>query len=47
VDKTFDRWNKIKKRINSLSEGVYFPKEGDVWIITLGKNIGFEQNETM
>ena len=44
MDKIFDKWNKIKKRIDALPEDMFFPKEGDVWIAVLGKNIGFEQN---
>ena len=41
----FDSWNEIKKTIES-GRGVpdRFPKEGEVWISTFGKNIGFEQN---
>ncbi len=44
-DEEFDSWNQLKKKIDekdSVSEG--FPKKGEVWMIALGKNIGFEQN---
>lgn len=41
----FNKWNEVKKKINlddfSLKS---FPKEGEVWICILGKNIGREQN---
>lgn len=41
----FDEWNKLKKKIeNSKSESPKFPKEGEIWMSNLGKNIGFEQN---
>lgn len=41
----FDIWNELKK---GLAHQIYtpdrFPKEGEVWMSHLGKNIGFEQN---
>jgi mRNA interferase MazF len=41
----FDYWNELKKKIeiggNSPDR---FPKEGEVWMSAIGKNIGFEQN---
>lgn len=41
----FDTWNNLKQKINLEKGSVkYFPKEAEVWISTLGKNIGFEQN---
>ncbi|MCX6713849.1 MAG: type II toxin-antitoxin system PemK/MazF family toxin [Candidatus Vogelbacteria bacterium] len=41
----FDNWNEIKKKVDSgetLPDR--FPKEGEDWMSTLGKNVGFEQN---
>ena len=44
-DKEYDLWNELKKKIQSdNSDPDYFPKEGEVWMSSLGKNIGFEQN---
>lgn len=41
----FDSWNELKKKIDAEnSEPDRFPKEGEVWMSSLGKNIGFEQN---
>lgn len=41
----FDAWNELKKKIDSeQNEPGFFPKEGEVWMATVGKNIGFEQN---
>ncbi len=41
----FDSWNELKKAINALKdELIRFPKIGEVWMITLGENIGHEQN---
>ena len=41
----FDEWNKLKKEIDTKSEVLdNFPKEGEVWMSNLGKNIGYEQN---
>lgn len=41
----FDCWNEIKKLIDREEvELNRFPKEGEVWLSVLGKNIGFEQN---
>lgn len=41
----FDTWNKIKKATDDETDTPdRFPKEGEVWMSVLGKNIGFEQN---
>ena len=41
----FDSWNEIKKRVNKTeSPPDRFPKEGEVWLSALGKNVGYEQN---
>ena len=45
--KDFDNWNELKKKIDAdikIIEPDRFPKEGEVWMSALGKNIGFEQN---
>jgi len=45
MEKEFDNWNEIKKRVEfSNDEPDKFPKEGEVWMSSLGRNIGFEQN---
>ena len=45
MEKSFDAWNCKKKDIAAATESLTkFPKEGEVWVTTLGKNIGFEQN---
>lgn len=42
---TFDLWNILKKKVNGQDTiPNAFPKEGEVWMVYLGKNIGFEQN---
>ena len=41
----FDLWNEIKKKVDggeTLPDR--FPKEGEVWLSALGKNVGYEQN---
>lgn len=44
-NKEYDTWNELKKKIQSdVSSRDYFPKEGEVWMSSIGKNIGFEQN---
>ena len=41
----FDLWNELKKQLNFEDDHQNrFPKEGEVWVTILGKNIGFEQN---
>ena len=41
----FDSWNEIKKKIDGeKNEPDRFPKEGEIWMSSLGKNIGFEQD---
>ena len=43
--KDFDSWNELKKKIEGEKNNPdKFPKEGEVWMSNLGKNIGFEQN---
>lgn len=47
MEKDFDKWNKLKKKIEidvKIVEPDRFPKEGEVWMSFVGKNIGFEQN---
>ena len=41
--KDFDSWNELKKKIEAeKNEPNKFPKEGEVWMSSLGRNIGFE-----
>ncbi len=43
--KDFDSWNELKKKIEAeKNDPEKFPKEGEVWMNNLGKNIGYEQN---
>lgn len=41
----YDAWNKLKKKIQTDADEInFFPKEGEVWMSVVGKNIGYEQN---
>ena len=41
----FDSWNELKKKTDAENNKPdRFPKEGEVWMSALGKNIGVEQN---
>ena len=41
----FDTWNNQKKILQAEIEmEISYPKEGEVWMCSIGKNIGFEQN---
>lgn len=43
--KDFDSWNELKKKIDEgENKPDRFPKEGEVWMSSLGKNVGYEQN---
>lgn len=43
--KDFNRWNELKKKIDKIdSLPDNFPKEGEVWMSSVGVNIGYEQN---
>ncbi|OGG59349.1 hypothetical protein A3C89_02490 [Candidatus Kaiserbacteria bacterium RIFCSPHIGHO2_02_FULL_50_50] len=43
--KIFDIWNELKKLLDeSTVPPSKFPKEGEVWMSSLGQNIGYEQN---
>lgn len=47
MEKDFDRWNEVKKKIDSPDLGTRpFPRERWVWICSVGINVGFEQNGT-
>ncbi len=42
--KNFDKWNEVKNNLEE-SDGAYsFPKEGEVWMMYCGLNVGSEQN---
>lgn len=43
IEDLFNRWNILKQRVNNF-EKIRNPKNRDVWLIYLGKNIGHEQN---
>ena len=41
----FDSWNEIKKLIDGEHfQPDRFPKEGEVWVVALGKNVGSEED---
>ena len=45
MQKHFDKWNELKKKIDMENNQPYFfPKEGEVWMSDVGLNIGYEQN---
>ena len=41
--KIFDVWNEDKKYINQHNQNILF-REGEIWWIKLGINVGIEQN---
>jgi mRNA interferase MazF len=43
MEKDFDRWNKKKKALNSDAEPLYF-REGEIWWVHLGVNVGYEMD---
>ncbi len=45
MKKYFDKWNERKKEVDSSEINLdNFPQEGEVWMSTVGINIGVEQN---
>ena len=43
MQKDFDRWNGIKKATDAAEEDArLFYREGEIWWVRLGKNIGYE-----
>lgn len=42
--KNFDEWNEVKKTLDYKNDNVLFPKEGEVWMMFCGLNVGSEQN---
>ncbi len=41
MENDFDSWNEVKKSLSEKKEKYYF-KSGDIWWISVGKNIGTE-----
>ena len=41
--KNYDEWNKLKQQLNIKSK-IVIPKEREVYWVSIGENIGFEQN---
>lgn len=47
MKKDFDQWNKRKKRLDAQGDvDALFPKEGWVWMCSIGVNVGYEQDGT-
>jgi len=45
MEKDFDRWNEIKKRLaRDAPLPPAFPRDGEVWMCSLGKHLGREQD---
>lgn len=43
MQKSFDRWNSIKKTTDAAQEDArLFYREGEIWWVRLGKNVGYE-----
>jgi mRNA interferase MazF len=42
-NKPFDLWNEAKKQIDIIRRNVFF-REGEIWWIKAGINVGIEQN---
>jgi mRNA interferase MazF len=40
----FDAWNQTKKKLQKQSNAYLFPKEREVWMCSIGRNLGSEQN---
>ena len=38
----FGKWMSLKEKVNAKSTNPPFVKEGDIWWINIGQNIGFE-----
>jgi dTDP-4-dehydrorhamnose 3,5-epimerase len=43
MNRSFDNWNEIKKKLSNSKVNFQF-KQRDIFFMSLGKNIGFEQN---
>jgi mRNA interferase MazF len=41
--KKFNEWNEVKKEIDTREKSIIF-KERDVFWVSIGENIGYEQN---
>lgn len=43
MSKDFDGWNEVKKKTDAGEDRLFF-KDGEVWWVRLGLNVGFEMN---
>ncbi|MDQ5893527.1 MAG: mRNA interferase MazF [Patescibacteria group bacterium] len=43
-DESYNKWNKVKKKVNRNSTPDFFFKEREIWWCSLGMNIGVETN---
>ena len=44
MQKDFDAWNTLKKVLNDKHNKIVTPKEREIYWVSIGENIGFEQN---
>ena len=44
MEENFDKWNQVKKNVQEDEKTRLF-KQRDIFFITMGQNIGFEQND--
>lgn len=45
MEEAYNNWNELKKSISTKKQKLnHFPREGQVWISILGKNLGSEQD---
>jgi len=40
--KNFDEWNKVKKEVDKRIENEKQIRNGEIWLVNLGLNVGFE-----
>jgi len=43
VEKDFDMWNHKKKTVHSVAEPIFY-REREIWWVSLGVNVGFEED---
>ncbi|OGI78658.1 hypothetical protein A3C57_01950 [Candidatus Nomurabacteria bacterium RIFCSPHIGHO2_02_FULL_33_12] len=41
MDKNFDNWNNVKKELSKKEEKFFF-KDGEIWWVSVGQNLGTE-----
>ncbi|MCD5385291.1 type II toxin-antitoxin system PemK/MazF family toxin [Candidatus Gracilibacteria bacterium] len=44
MNEKFEKWNKLKQKINFGNKQKFYVKQREIWSVRMGQNIGFEED---